>query len=214
MGYFFVGKLFKRDKRYVQEAKRPQNIQFFLGFILCACMLSVFSLHFETRLLHILAETSMIDETDTLTTSDRRKIKRAADKLFDENSLAFVFKITVNELVLPRLKYETFFLNINPLTDSVIIYLPSRFINYHPKLHRDLKICIFEEKNPLANCMETALLNLNEEMTKTKNEKLLNLNKSQELTEENNEENNFKEKNLILSESDESIEENEGNYEE
>ncbi len=150
-------KLTKSQKEAADEYKHSPALSFFYGFIIIGAVLLSFSLHFEFRLIDILSNTSMRDDTGSLTRFEQFIIKRKGDDLESATKVTIGYQVSDENLELPRLAKQTLFLRIYPTKKFVTVYVPMKYKESAAIVEKNLHSCLFEQGHELKTCIMSAM---------------------------------------------------------
>ncbi len=168
---FNKSNLTNKEKRETQLVIREGRGKLIASVIFYAMLFGVFSFHFEVKLLNILSSSSMLDESDTLSTFDRIFIKRKADKLYENFGLPFRFYITTSPPVLPKSNTNSLYIALQYKTDNSIVHFPPALATYQAQVDYYFRSCVHtenkSEKPDYAKCIEESLVLLNNNMENT-----------------------------------------------
>ncbi len=171
----FKSQLSKKERREVEQYKRSNNTRFFGSLILFLALFFLYQFNFEFKLISILSESSMIDNTGTLDFFDKRKLKKSMDYIYEKHGIALVYNIGYNEIELPRFTIPTIYIAINPLIEDVLAFVPSQMPRNslmpndviraaQIELEKGLKTCLFGEDSSIYQNLQNTLNTTNNEM--------------------------------------------------
>ncbi len=168
MIFFNKSNLTRKEQRETEIIKRDGRGKLIASVIIYGMLFALFSFNFEVKLLGILSNSSMLDETDSLSTFDRIFIKRKADKLFENFGLPFSFLITESPLNLSQVDKSTFYIAIEDKSYNSIVSLPEELSSYEAKVDYVLRSCLHKQQanstRDYAACLEQSLVLLNANM--------------------------------------------------
>ncbi len=158
--------LSKKEQREVELIKKDGKGKIIFSVILYSLVFLSFSFNFQIKLLNILSSTSMLDQSDELSTFDRIFIKRKADALYENYGLAFRFLIANSALTLPQDNPDAFFIGIENNTTNSITYLPEYYENFQAIVDYKLRLCLQDQiqNKDYALCIKESLDTLNKNM--------------------------------------------------
>ncbi len=157
----------------LESVKRPIQFRFLYFFLFAGFMIFLYSFNFEVSLLDILSKSSMVDETNNLSTLEKISIKKQADKIYQEYGLGTRFLITDDELTIPsNIPPRRLFFSINPSSNDNLSFFPTQIPRYvQARFDENVSACIQETKR-IGKCMENALSFLYETLKTNNIEKL------------------------------------------
>ncbi len=139
---FYKSNLTKSEKLEVESVKRKEGSRFLLGILVFVGVFYAYTLNFEVKLLKILAESSMVDQSGTLTLDDQREIKEVIDLLHDYYGFATQYFIGYQSLKIPEVSTPTVFIGINPQIHDILVYMPSGYSTALARLDADMRMCL------------------------------------------------------------------------
>ncbi len=164
MRFFFARSILsKKEKIDASEYERPANIKFLLGIILFATLFFAFNLNFEVKLNNILAQSSQIDETKTLSTIDRLIINRKARALKKETGVDLAFYITQYEVQKITPSEQSLYIEINTRENTAQTTLPFENHAIQARLTNNLQTCI--KYDEIGSCMADTIESLHNILT-------------------------------------------------
>ncbi len=143
--------LTNKEKAYVSSVQRSSGTRLIFAIIVFALVFFLYSFHFESKIIHILSTTSMIDDTSTLEYFDRRNIKKVADVIKENHSLALRFHIKHTKVDLPQLPDDVIYIAINPIIKDILVSIPSPYLPLQARLDDHLNSCLIDSYNQSEN---------------------------------------------------------------